>query len=65
MAHATPRGDLFEYLAADRWGEQVVATTIDELRASPLEKHVISGLEAVLRPRRCDESGSLRDVQLR
>jgi len=110
MAHATPHGDLFQYLTADRWDEHVknltcdfvllghthvqgmrtfgkltvvnpgsvglardgggeacyavfeggqvilkripyaVATTIGDLRAAPLPRHVIEGLEAVLRP---------------
>jgi putative phosphoesterase len=29
MAHATPQGDLFEYLAADQWGERVQALDAD------------------------------------
>jgi putative phosphoesterase len=115
MAHATPQGDLFEYLTVDQWGERVkeldcdvvvlghthiqgmrtfgkltvvnpgsvglardgggeacyavydggdielrrvpyeVGRTIRDLRAAPLAKHVIAGLEAVLRPPYVDE----------
>jgi putative phosphoesterase len=111
MAHATPQGDLFEYLTEDKWGERVrglgcdvvvlghthvqgmqkfgdmtvvnpgsvgmardgggeacyavydgrdielkrvpyqVGRTIRDLRAAPLAKHVVDGLESVLRPR--------------
>jgi len=109
MAHATPQGDLFEYLTMDQWGGRVkdldcefvllghthvqgmrtfgrltvvnpgsvglardgggeacyaviergpvtlkrapydVDTTVRDLRAAPSPKHVIEGLEAVLR----------------